>query len=305
MAAESYSCCCNSSIRTWSCATEIFDMVLLMSISPFMGAYKQYARIVSRDHSTYDGRRPLHNGLRQLFIRGDQSLANSYRTMYTWQSPTSARHSHDLSSKSCSFGQIAARWLVTSLTIGRAIIAGQFYVWTQAGASPRIFEWGGQIVGRVANLPQNTLKIEKTPDFGHFILESGGSNDPIFKSAGVRTPRPPRRRRPWTQVWYRGVPSLYWAIGQEIAPKCTKLTSLDARLLYYKVCSVGKSDRRRYVTQGNPLRPSEWGFQMGCFPNIYDDFCTFSCFSLDTEDRIFQWSNSYRFVMYTYGARAL
>ena len=28
-----------------------------------------------------------------------------------------------------------------------------------------------------------------------------------------------------------------------------------------KVCSVGKSDRRRDVTPGNPLRPSEWGFK--------------------------------------------
>ena len=65
-------------------------------------------------------------------------------------------------------------------------------------------------------------------------------------------------------------------------------TNLRARLLYYKVCSVGKSDRRRYVTQGSPLRPSEWGFKIGCFPNIYCDFCTFSCFSPDTEDRIFQ-----------------
>ena len=27
-----------------------------------------------------------------------------------------------------------------------------------------------------------------------------------------------------------------------------------------KVCSVGKSDRRRNVTQGNSLRPSEWCF---------------------------------------------
>ena len=60
------------------------------------------------------------------------------------------------------------------------------------GASLRIFEWGGRIVGRVANLPQNTLKIGKTPDFGHFILESGGgSTRPVFKSAGVRTPPPP------------------------------------------------------------------------------------------------------------------
>ena len=32
-----------------------------------------------------------------------------------------------------------------------------------------------------------------------------------------------------------------------------------------KVCSVGISDRRRDVTQGNPLRPSEWGFKIGYF----------------------------------------
>ena len=55
-----------------------------------------------------------------------------------------------------------------------------------------------------------------------------------------------------------------------------------------KVCSVGKSDRRRDVTQGNPLRPSEWGYKIRYFPNIYGAFCTFSCFSLDTEDQIFQ-----------------
>ena len=55
-----------------------------------------------------------------------------------------------------------------------------------------------------------------------------------------------------------------------------------------KVCSVGKSDRRHDVTQGNPLRLSEWGFKIGYFPNIYGDLCTLSCFSLVTEDRIFQ-----------------
>ena len=54
-----------------------------------------------------------------------------------------------------------------------------------------------------------------------------------------------------------------------------------------KVCSVGKSDRRSDVTQGNPLRPSESCFKIGYFSSIYGDFCTFSCFSLDTEDQIF------------------
>ena len=60
---------------------------------------------------------------------------------------------------------------------------------------------GVRIVGRVANLPQNILKIGKK----HRILATsfsnlGGSHDPIFKSAGVRTPRPPRRRRPCSCV---------------------------------------------------------------------------------------------------------
>ena len=76
-----------------------------------------------------------------------------------------------------------------------------------AEASPRIFLSGGRIVGRVANLPQNTLKIGKTPDFGHFILESGGqgSTDQVFKSAGVRTPPPsptPVGDAPGTYILY-------------------------------------------------------------------------------------------------------
>ena len=68
----------------------------------------------------------------------------------------------------------------------------------------------------------------------------------------------------------------------------TQLEEAEQYFFTNKVCSVGKSDRRRYVTQGSPLRSSEWGFKIGCFQNIYGDFCTFSCFSLDTDDRIFQ-----------------
>ena len=68
---------------------------------------------------------------------------------------------------------------------------------------------------------------------------------------------------------------------------------------------------RRYVTVfpywtnykglfSREIRPPPWrhtgksftaiwmGFKIGYFPNIYSDFCTFSCFSLDTEDQIFQ-----------------
>ena len=41
--------------------------------------------------------------------------------------------------------------------------------------------------------PKYPKNLKKTPDCGHFILESGGSTRPVFKSAGVtvRTPRPP------------------------------------------------------------------------------------------------------------------
>ena len=45
-----------------------------------------------------------------------------------------------------------------------------------------------------------------------------------------------------------------------------------------KVYSVGKSGAPRDVTQGNPLRPSTWGFKMRYFPNIYGDFYALSCF---------------------------
>ena len=59
---------------------------------------------------------------------------------------------------------------------------------------------GGRIVGGVVNLHQNTLKIEKTPHFGHFILESGGRPPRFSKVRGLGSPTPPRRRRPWLQV---------------------------------------------------------------------------------------------------------
>ena len=37
-------------------------------------------------------------------------------------------------------------------------------------------------------LPQNTLKIVKTPDFGHFNLESGGVEPPGFQKCGGPDP---------------------------------------------------------------------------------------------------------------------
>ena len=71
-----------------------------------------------------------------------------------------------------------------------------------AGASPRIFEWeGGRIGGSVANLPQNTLKIEKDTGFGplHFRIWRGRSL--LTFNCGGRVPSvpsapPPRFRRP-------------------------------------------------------------------------------------------------------------
>ena len=65
------------------------------------------------------------------------------------------------------------------------------------GASPRIFEVGDRIVGRVANLPQNTLKIGKNTGF--WPLHSriwGGVERPNFEKCGGQDPPTPRRRRP-------------------------------------------------------------------------------------------------------------
>ena len=51
----------------------------------------------------------------------------------------------------------------------------------------------------------------------------------------------------------------------------------------HKVYSVGKSCAPRDVTQGNPLRPSAWGFKMRYFPNIYGDFYALSYFPQDNK----------------------
>ena len=133
------------------------------------------------------------------------------------------------------------------------------------------------------------------------------------------SPTPLRRLRMHTQSLAPVTGVNLYAFGSDVVPPMMSDFKIMAMVLngknrvrvhiqdYFtiKVCSVGKSDRRRDVTQGNPLRPSEWGFKIGYFPNNYGNFCTFSCFSLDTEDQIFQWSNSYRCAMYTYGARPL
>ena len=37
-----------------------------------------------------------------------------------------------------------------------------------------------------------------------------------------------------------------------------------------------------------PPPPSRARVKIAYFPKIYGDFCTFSCFSLDTEDQIFR-----------------
>ena len=51
-------------------------------------------------------------------------------------------------------------------------------------------ERAGRIVGRVPNLPQNTLKIGKNTGFWPLHSRIWGSTTPVFKSAGVRTPPP-------------------------------------------------------------------------------------------------------------------
>ena len=71
------------------------------------------------------------------------------------------------------------------------------------GVATDFWVGGGRIVGRVANLPQNTLKIGKIPDFGHFILESGGVDPPGFQKCGGRDPRPPPPSATPLQCWLR------------------------------------------------------------------------------------------------------
>ena len=71
-----------------------------------------------------------------------------------------------------------------------------------AGASPRIFE-GGKSSAVWPTFSQNTLKIEKRPDLGHFILESGGR--PLRGTGKILIsehwgPPSPRFRRPWPSV---------------------------------------------------------------------------------------------------------
>ena len=65
------------------------------------------------------------------------------------------------------------------------------------GSSPRIFEWVGRIVGRVANLPQITLKIGKNT--GLWPLHSriwGGGETTGFQRRGGQDPPPPPSATP-------------------------------------------------------------------------------------------------------------
>ena len=72
-------------------------------------------------------------------------------------------------------------------------MAVQSCLGASAGASPRIFEWGGgRIVGRVANLPQNTLKIGKNTGFSplHSRIWGGGVERPGLQNCGGQDPSP-------------------------------------------------------------------------------------------------------------------
>ena len=82
---------------------------------------------------------------------------------------------------------------------------------------------GGRIAGRVAKLPQNTLKIEKTPDFGHSFSNLGGGGGgvdlPGFQKFGGQDPvgdAPGGTRLPAVKSW-KGtspkIPRMKW-------PKC-------------------------------------------------------------------------------------
>ena len=78
------------------------------------------------------------------------------------------------------------------------------------------------------------------------------------------------------------------------------VNGLRSRLLYYKGLLSREIGPPPWRHTGKSFTATEWGFKIGYFPNIYGDFCTFSCLLLDTGDLIFQWSNSYRCGMYTF-----
>ena len=59
------------------------------------------------------------------------------------------------------------------------------------GASPRIFEWGVESSAGWPTYPKIPQKSEKHRILTTSFSNLGASNDPIFKSAGVRTPDPP------------------------------------------------------------------------------------------------------------------
>ena len=66
-----------------------------------------------------------------------------------------------------------------------------------------------------------------------------------------------------------------------------------------KVYSVWSLGSHMYITQGSPLQPSELGFMIGYFPNIYSNFYVFICFLQDNKDWIFLWSTFCIHLMYT------
>ena len=101
---------------------------------------------------------------------------------------------------------------------------------------------GGQVVGRVVNLPQNTLKIGKNTGFWPLHSRIWGSTHPVFKSAGVRTPlTPPVGDAPGAQLYssssyicnknalhFRGEGTLRYS-------HCPKLTVWDNGFNIYKL----------------------------------------------------------------------
>ena len=72
------------------------------------------------------------------------------------------------------------------------------------GVATDFWVGGGRIDGRVANLPQNTLKIGKSTGFWPLHSRIWGGRTTRFskvRGSGPPPPRPPRRRRPCVPVF--------------------------------------------------------------------------------------------------------
>ena len=128
------------------------------------------------------------------------------------------------------------------------------------GASPRIFERRGRIFGRVANLPQNTLKMGK-----HRILATsssnlggGGVDNPGFQKCGGQDPRPPVGNAPEQNhhlVSWWGWDIWRNAYGVDITPSSTIKVRLGRWRIKKIVLPLHDFIRRGGCPNCRPLNP--------------------------------------------------